>query len=1080
MIFFLNKYKNIKLLYIISMKIIDLLSKQQESNINELIHSYGKNSEFEVSVFSSKETSNDLLTLEKFNNLNSILTMVTQKNEAKYTKMEMTLLDVIMSVGDRLNPDLTLINYRITIDDLEKINEYMGMLHARKNHLVFGVLAGFIIDKSIDPKDKKFISIIKKTKNISKYILLEDIYSKCKLDKEESVSEDEIKKLLKISKNFDQNHYDILYRFKERSSYFIIKGDNIFRIDLTKVRTSNSINKIDSSYFHYEIEVECEIKDKSKFMPQLFDIIEFIIKCVQGSNYIITKSMSKTILDEYFDILSTNVNRTNLYARQPISLEVQHVVDYLPNRYAVSDKADGDRYFLIVYNARCYLISVNLIVKDTGINVDPKYNKSILDGEYIFLSKYNRYIYMGFDCLTLGDKNIREESKFNTRLIYLDELINQINKVKYQHKSIEKEGIDFNDLNKVIKYHINNLTEFYNDIDKELQSKSKEILFRRKYFVEAHGVQDNEIFKYTNMLWTNYTTNNSIKCPYLLDGLIYQPLDQKYIIDVEKSKYSEYKWKPPNKNSIDFYVEFEKDRTTGKVFKVYDNSIQGIVKNKPYIILNLYAGNISKGVEKPVLFREDKGLSQCYLYLDDDFIPKSIDGRQLNDKTVIEFYYDLVDDFQKPFKWIPMKTRYDKTESVQKFQRRYGNSLRVANSIWHSITNPVLMSDFATLADNNQYNEYFKKMQDRIDFNILTLEKQQNIYYQKKTDLTKDMNSFNNWVKSNVIYTYCAAKSYDGIQLKVLDFGCGKGGDIQKWYYCEVEFYTGFDPDLEGLLNASDGAITRYRQQKAKHDRFFPAFFANATGTALLQWEEQTKALGRLRPDDKKVFDKILTWDDRRTIFDRANFSFTFHYMLEDSNSFNNLTDNLNRYIRDGGITMFCTFDGDIIREKLKDKDRITEYYEDNGEKKILYEIVKKYDNNSKEKLGLAIDVHMSWFMEEGIYRTEYLVLPDFITKALKEKCSMELIESIGFREVFENNKQFLKVSSKIDADKERKFYGNIYKFYNPTEFNKKLQEFSFLSKYYVFRKTEPDLIKIKNKFYGSDRRRILGKKNVR
>ena len=68
------------------MKIIDLLTKDQESGINNLIKSYGKNSEFEVSVFSNKETSNELLSLEKFNNLNSILSIITQKNESKYTK----------------------------------------------------------------------------------------------------------------------------------------------------------------------------------------------------------------------------------------------------------------------------------------------------------------------------------------------------------------------------------------------------------------------------------------------------------------------------------------------------------------------------------------------------------------------------------------------------------------------------------------------------------------------------------------------------------------------------------------------------------------------------------------------------------------------------------------------------------------------------------------------------------------------------------------------------------------------------------------------------------------------------------
>jgi SAM-dependent methyltransferase len=574
-------------------------------------------------------------------------------------------------------------------------------------------------------------------------------------------------------------------------------------------------------------------------------------------------------------------------------------------------------------------------------------------------------------------------------------------------------------------------------------------------------------------LWNNFTVNTKLKCPYHLDGLIYQPLDQKYIVEVEKSKYSDYKWKPPTKNSIDFYVEFEKDKVSGKIIKVYDNSIQGVVKNKPYVIANLYVGNMTKGIEKPMLFGVDQGISQCYLYLDEEGIPRSTDDKQLNDKTVIEFYYDLNGDLQKPFRWVPMKTRYDKTESVQKFQRRYGNAYLTAQKVWASITNPVLMSDISSLADDAQYNNYYKKMQERIDFNLLSLEKKQNVYYQKKSDLTKDMNAFNNWVKSNVIYTYCNAKSYDGIQLKVMDVGCGRGGDIQKWYYCEVELYVGFDPDLEGLINATDGAVTRYKQQKALHDRFFPAFFANASGSALLQYDEQVRVMGRLRPEDKKVFDKFLTWNDKRTIFDRFNYSYTIHYMLSDENSFNNMMENMNRYLRDGGIIMFCTFDGELLKEKLKGKDKIIEYYDENGEKKVLYEIVKKYDDNTKDKVGLAIDVHMAWTFEEGVYQTEYLVLPEFIIKTFKEKCSLELIETLSFKEVFDNNREFLKISSKVEVDKEKKFYSNVYKFYQDTEFNRKLQEYSHLSRYFVFRKSEKNLKDVKDKYYGSDRRRI-------
>jgi hypothetical protein len=318
---------------------------------------------------------------------------VTSKNkDENLKKKEETILDIIMSEKDIHNESESKVNYRISINDLDKINEYMGMLHSRKNYLVFGVLINFILDKNVDPKDKKFINIIKKTKDFSNYILLEDIYSKFKLDLEEELSEEELKKLFTKSKN--PNNFDIIYRFKERTSYYVVKESNIFRIDLTKTRTSTVINKIDSSFYHYEIEIECDIKDKSKLAKQVFDVIEFIIKSVQSSNFIITKSMTSKVIDEYRDILSVNVNKTNLHGRQPISLEVVHVVDYLPNRYAVTDKADGDRFFMIVIDTRCYLISTNLIVKDTGINVDKKFNKSIIDGELIFLPKHNKYLYM--------------------------------------------------------------------------------------------------------------------------------------------------------------------------------------------------------------------------------------------------------------------------------------------------------------------------------------------------------------------------------------------------------------------------------------------------------------------------------------------------------------------------------------------------------------------------------------------------------------------------------------------------------------------------------------------------------------
>lgn len=1053
------------------MKIIDLLTPLETDNINKMIKSYGPNNEFEVSLFSKSS----LLTLEKFNNLNSVLTKITSKNESKYLTEKTQVLDVIMGVKDSNVNTKKITSYRISINGLDSINKYMGMLHGRKNHLVIAVLASFYYDtkEQKEQKDNK-INIIKKIKNVSDYITLDDIYMKVKMDLEENISDEEIQKLIKIPKYWKSETYGIIYRFKERTSHYILKDKNIFRIDLTTVKTSNIVNNIETSIPNYEIEIECEIKDKSKFKDELFTICEFAIKSIQGSNYIVTKSLSEAVLNKYREILLVDKSKTNLYARQPVSLEVQHLVDNLPNKYSVTDKADGDRGFLIIYDARCFVISTNLVVKDIGLNVDIKLSGSILDGEFIFLPKYNRYLFMIFDCLKYGDLNVKDELKFSKRLEYADKIVYEINKCNYVHQSIYDANLDLNDIDKVLEFYKKGLIDFFSDINKNLESKNKNVLVRRKFFMETLGIKDNEIFKYTWLMWKTITTDPNIKYPYHQDGLIYHPNEQKYIVEVEKSKYSEYKQKPPNTNSIDLYTVFEKDKKTGKTLVVYDNSLQDTLKNRPYIIANLYCGLFSKGVEKPVLFGEEFGISQAYLFLGDDGIARTQDGKPILDNSVIEYCYNLELDLPNSYKWFGIKTRWDKTESVQKFRRRYGNAQKTAYAIWRTITNPILMTDFSNLSSDQDYLKYFKQFQSRIDYNIVKIEKKQNIYFQKKEKMIDDMKQFHSWIKSNLIYTYMLYRYNDDIQCKVLDLGCGRGGDINKFYYTEVELYVGIDPDYEALVDSADGAISRYKNIKKGKERFPPMFFIQANAGVYLQYDEQMRILGKMNQDMKNNFNKFFTWNDKKAIFDRVNCQFAIHYLLADSEMWDNFCSNLNMYLREGGYFVFTTFDGHKVKKKLAGLDKYTEYYEEAGEKKILFELIKKYDDNSKEPFGNALDVHMGWLFDEGVYQTEYLVYPEFIINSLKEKCSMELVEMCDFETIFHDNKEFLEIASKEEEGMSKKFFQNIYKFYTPTDINSKCYNYSFLNKLFIFRKKETNLEEVKNKFYGKNRKRII------
>ena len=100
------------------MKIIDLLTTNQSNNISKLVKSYGTNNEFEVSIFSNKETSSHLLTLEKFNDLNSVLAKITSKNKSEYQTEKTQVLDVIMSIKDSNVETKKIINYRASINGL--------------------------------------------------------------------------------------------------------------------------------------------------------------------------------------------------------------------------------------------------------------------------------------------------------------------------------------------------------------------------------------------------------------------------------------------------------------------------------------------------------------------------------------------------------------------------------------------------------------------------------------------------------------------------------------------------------------------------------------------------------------------------------------------------------------------------------------------------------------------------------------------------------------------------------------------------------------------------------------------------
>jgi hypothetical protein len=1024
-----------------------IFEKNDQENIENIYDKINNKNEFEIMFFNFK---NEKMSYE---NYLKILKYINYKNKSDPDKLKLeheVTLDISYS-QDKNN------KYRITISSLPKINKYMEMLHQRKNHVIFSVLAGLY-------GEDKDIKLIKKIKNEKNIFDINDYDLRVRLSDELDVEKNILTKLKSLD---ETNINSINFRYKQRLSLIIINNnDTILRVDLTDVKMSNNINKLEKIVPHYELEIDISSKktklDK-KYLTNIYTEINILLKIIQQSNFIISKRESDAVIKKYTDLLKLADNETNLDIRNAHSLEVQHMIETLQNKYAVTDKTDGERYFLAIFSKTVYIISGNLSVKAIRCEVPEKYNNSILDGEYYFIASKNRYLFLCFDCLFNKGEDVRDKPLLFDRLANADEIIDKCfifkNQKGYKFDAYKEE---FN-IDKITKFHEKNIMGYINAINHDIQYESKFPLIRRKYFMNVFGGQDNEVFKNAFMLWNKYITDKDVKLPYILDGLIFTPLDQKYTASVKEAKYAEYKWKPNEKNSIDFYIKFEKNKDNN-ILTLYDNSRETQtdeeieeVKNKPYKIVNLHVGKSVKGEEHPILFEPEKTSIRhlAYLYLENGEV-RDIYGNIIQDDTVVEFYYEDDVNILDRHRWVPIRTRYDKTESVKKFGKKYGNYYDVAYKIWRSIKNPILMSDFGILSNDKTYKKHIDVLRGKIDHSIILSDRKENIYYQISTNLAKPMRNFHNWIKSILMYTIFNGKYFHADKLTALDIGFGRGGDIMKYYYVKIGLCVGIDVDNNGLISPVDGALSRYNQMRKNKPNFPQMFFIHADARTILHYNEQNKILGGMSNQNKELIEKYL---NKKFKYDFINCQFAFHYFLQNETSWENILENINLYLKEGGYLLITTLDGDMVANLLSKNDQHTLYYTNNmGEKKILFDIVKKYDNSEIKngiKLGIAVDFHNATFQQEGKYVTEYLVQKDFMKNEFLKKCNMTLEDTDTFENLYNINKRFFEEAChKEQNEKTRQFLLDAKKFYDLNdEVNRVSYEYSKLNRYYVFRK---------------------------
>ena len=1012
-----------------------MLSINTLNPVKSLFSKLDKTNEFEI-MFNNYNNSNKL-SITKFMNL-----LNYSKYRADVDKLKIlqeTTLDIIYCHS---NTDI----YRISIDGIKKINEILNSIHQRKNHVIFSILS----TQFNDDKDFKFINKKKNPKNIYD---LDQYDIRIRLSDEIPLG----KKELNILSNLQYTESEkIFFRYKQRVSLYLLddEKEGTIKLDLSIVKSATNPDELSTAIQQFEVELEYIIgknKSSDKILADISKEVKTIKQVLENSDEIISKEESNNVITSYRKLFIDN--DTNLYTMQPISIEVQHVVDKIPNRYTVADKTDGEKFQLLIVDDTIYMISNNMVVRKTQYNLKGL-NMTLFEGELIHIHNYNNYLFMIYDCLFYSGTDVRNEPMFAKRLEYIDKFLKKMDIENYNIKPFTGKF----DILKQEKHYEDEIILFYNNVNKLLkQSKKNDIVFQKKLFLFPTGGDNSEVFSFSDLIWSNYINNVKINCPYLIDGIIYTGIEQKYTRNKREQKYPIYKYKPPTTNSIDVYITFQYNMETGGFLETFDNSVSGSTANTVYRIANFYVGDSIGNKEVPVLFMKEENNHEAFFSLDRGQV-RDIEGNLVNNNTVVEVIYVNNMSIPHQYRWKILRTRWDKTESVLRNKKNYGNFKDTAIRVWKSMREAITIEEIKKLARPETYAQQQKILSSRIDTKVISSERAQDVYYQKITNLGKLFREFHNWIKSIIIYTYCSnyKENKDGkIKKKsVLDIGCGRGGDIMKFYHARVGDYVGFDPDYEGLFGVIDSAKTRYQTNVTKFPDFTKMTFIQADASVPLVSNLQEKKLPTMTPENKKLIEQIFTKDRK---FDILNAQFSIHYLFDTKISVDNLIETTKTYLKNDGYFICTLFDPKQVLTLLNGNSVYTSYYTDeDGKRNKFFEIAKKFNGELTDEPGNMIDVYMAWFSQDDKYLSEYLVTPKLLIKTMM-KAGCILVDTDLFANVYSINKEwFTEVIEHEENPRNKKFYKSVAQFYGELKgVDKESHIWNNLFRFYIFKKID-------------------------
>lgn len=180
----------------------------------------------------------------------------------------------------------------------------------------------------------------------------------------------------------------------------------------------------------------------------------------------------------------------------------------------------------------------------------------------------------------------------------------------------------------------------------------------------------------------------------------------------------------------------------------------------------------------------------------------------------------------------------------------------------------------------------------------------------RNTDsVIKELRKYNNWVKAVVIRKACphAEDSRGPPEGKILDIGCGKGGDLQKWRSQNIANYVGLDSAEVSIEQA------RKRYEEMRRQRHGPPLFIAAF--------DVFNCFGRNIGENAYVrqqgFDEALDMRWGEGGFDVVSMMFCMHYAWESEDKVRRMLKNVAGALKRGGRMIGVVPDSETISARI-------------------------------------------------------------------------------------------------------------------------------------------------------------------